>query len=32
MKLDEATWARIFPWLDKAQDVPGGAGSTSATL
>jgi len=22
MKLDEATWARIFPWLDKAQDVP----------
>jgi len=22
MKLDEQTWARLFPWLDKAQDVP----------
>jgi WD40 repeat protein len=22
MKLDQQTWARIFPWLDKAQDVP----------
>jgi serine/threonine protein kinase/tetratricopeptide (TPR) repeat protein len=22
MNLDEETWARIFPWLDKAQDVP----------
>jgi hypothetical protein len=22
MKLDQETWARIFPWLEKAQDVP----------
>jgi tetratricopeptide (TPR) repeat protein len=22
MKLNQATWARVFPWLDKAQDVP----------
>jgi serine/threonine protein kinase len=22
MKLDKDTWARVFPWLDKAQDVP----------
>jgi serine/threonine protein kinase len=22
MKFDEATWARVYPWLDKAQDVP----------
>ena len=22
MKFDEATWARIYPWLEKAQDVP----------
>jgi tetratricopeptide (TPR) repeat protein len=22
MKLDEETWARVYPWLDKAQDVP----------
>jgi WD40 repeat protein len=22
MKLDQQTWARVFPWLDKAQDVP----------
>jgi tetratricopeptide (TPR) repeat protein/tRNA A-37 threonylcarbamoyl transferase component Bud32 len=22
MKLDEQTWARVYPWLDKAQDVP----------
>jgi WD40 repeat protein/TPR repeat protein len=22
MKLDQQTWALVFPWLDKAQDVP----------
>ena len=22
MKFDEETWARIYPWLEKAQDVP----------
>ena len=22
MKLDQATWARVYPWLEKAQDVP----------
>jgi serine/threonine-protein kinase len=22
MKLNEETWARVYPWLDKAQDVP----------
>jgi eukaryotic-like serine/threonine-protein kinase len=22
MKLDQETWARVYPWLDKAQDVP----------
>jgi eukaryotic-like serine/threonine-protein kinase len=22
MKLDEQTWKRVYPWLDKAQDVP----------
>jgi len=22
MKLDQETWMRVFPWLDKAQDVP----------
>ena len=22
MKLDQETWARVYPWLEKAQDVP----------
>src|ERR1700722_4589446 len=22
MKLDQEPWARVYPWLDKAQDVP----------
>jgi len=30
MKLNEETWARVYPWLDKAQDVPAALGYKDA--